>query len=72
MANTLDMNTLSSLQPVDLSGDPNLFPHTGIALATRFLADRANWLAVVDRIIPWDSARARIAPSVILLMLVMC
>ncbi len=65
------MNTSSSLPPVDLSGDPNLFPHTGIALATRVLADRANWLAVVDRILPWDPARARIAPSVILLMLVM-
>lgn len=55
---------------VDLSGDPNIFPHTGIALATRVLADRANWLAVVDQLLPWDPVRARIAPSVVLLMLV--
>ena len=39
---------------VDLSGDPNIFPNTGIALATRTLADRVNWLAVVDQLLPWD------------------
>lgn len=55
---------------VDLAGDPNLFPNTGIAWATRVLADRVNWLAVVDQVLPWDPARARIAPSVVLLMLV--
>lgn len=65
------MNTASSLPPVDLSGDPNIFPNTGVALATRVLADRTNWMAVVDGILPWDPARARIAPSILLLMLVM-
>lgn len=40
-------------------------------MATRVLADRVNWLAVVDDILPWDPARARIAPSIVLLMLVM-
>ena len=65
------MDTPHSLPPIDLSGDPNIFPNTGIALATRVLADRVNWLAVVDQLLPWDPARARIAPSVVLLMLVM-
>lgn len=50
--------------------DPHHFPHTGAALAVRLLADRVNWLAVVDAIIPWDPARPRITPSVLLLMLV--
>ena len=71
MANYPGMNTPpSSTSVVDLSGDPNIFPNTGIALATRTLADHVNWLAVVDQLLPWDSARARIAPSVVLLMLV--
>ena len=65
------MNTASSLPPVDLSGDPNIFPNTGIALATRVLAHRTHWMAVVDDILPWDPARARIAPSTLLLMLIM-
>ncbi len=51
--------------------DPYLFPHSGTAFAVRLLADQVNWLAVVDTIIPWDRARARLAPSVLLLILVM-
>ena len=50
--------------------DPNYFPHSGTALAVRLLADRVNWLSVVDTILPWDQDRSRIAPSVLLLMLV--
>lgn len=50
--------------------DPNHFPQSGTAFAVRLLADRVNWLSVVDGIIPWDQARSRIAPSVLLLMLV--
>ena len=71
LTNTSGMNTASSLPPVDLSGDPNIFPNTGIALATRVLAHRTHWMAVVDDILPWDPARARIAPSTLLLMLIM-
>ena len=56
---------------IPIQKDPHLFPHSGTAFAVRLLADRVNWLAVVDTIIPWDPARARIAPSVLLLMLVM-
>lgn len=58
------MKTPTSLPPVDLAGNLDLFPNTGIALATRVLA-------VVDEILPWDPARARIAPSLVLLMFVM-
>lgn len=65
------MKTPPSLPPVDLAGNPDIFPNTGIALVTRVLADRVNWLAVVDHMLPWDPARARIAPSIVLLMLVM-
>jgi len=50
--------------------DPNYFPHTGTALAVRLLADRVNWLSVVDTLLPWDRARSRIAPSILLLTLV--
>ncbi len=50
--------------------DPHHFPQSGTAFAVRLLADRVNWLSVVDAIIPWDRARSRIAPSVLLLMLV--
>ena len=39
-------------------------------MVVRWLADRVNWLAVVDDRLPWDRDRARIAPNVILLMLV--
>ena len=53
-----------------LEQDPNIFPGTGLSLVVRWLADRVNWLAVVDDGLPWDRDRARIAPSVILLMLV--
>ena len=56
---------------VDLSQDPNIFPGTGLSLAVRWLADQVNWLAVVDGLLPWDRARAKIAPSVVLLTLVM-
>ena len=65
------MNTSDTTPPiVDLTGDPNLFPQTGIAWVTRILADRVNWLTVVDSVLPWDSARSRISPGMILLMLV--
>ena len=50
--------------------DPNDFPHSGTALAVRLLADRVNGLSVVDTLLPWDPARSRIAPSVLLLTLV--
>lgn len=49
---------------IDLSQDPNVFPYTGLSLAVW-------WLAVVDGLMPWDRARAKIAPSVVLLTLVM-
>ncbi len=65
------MNNLPSPSVVELSGDPHIFPHTGITLATRILADRVNWLAVVDQLLPWDPVRARIAPSIVLLTLIM-
>ncbi len=49
MANYISMNTpSSSMTMVDLCGDPNIFPNTGIALATRARASRVNWLAAVD------------------------
>ena len=61
MVNYMGMNTPPiSTTMVDLSGDPNIFPTTGIALATRALADCVNWLNVVDQLLPWDPARARI------------
>jgi transposase len=50
--------------------NPTYFPQSGTAFAVRLLADRVNWLSVVDTIIPWDRARARISPSVLALMLV--
>ncbi len=50
--------------------DPDYSPRSGTALAVRYLADRINWLSVVDTLLPWDPIRARIAPSVVLLMLV--
>ncbi len=37
-------------------------------MAVRLLADRVNWLSVVDTLIPWDRARA--ASSVLVLMLI--
>ncbi len=55
---------------VSSTKDPDYFPHSGTALAVRLLADRVNWLSVVDTLLPWDRARSRIAPSVLLLMLV--
>ncbi len=55
---------------VSSTKDPDYFPHSGTALAVRLLADRVNWLSVVDTLFPWDRARSRIAPSVLLLMLV--
>ena len=54
---------------VSSTKDPHYFPHSGTALAVRLLADRVNWLSVVDTLFPWDRARSRIAPSVLLLML---
>lgn len=50
--------------------DPDYSLRSGTALAVRYLADRINWLSVVDTLLPWDPIRARIAPSVVLLMLV--
>ncbi len=66
-----NINTLPSPSVVDLSGDPHIFPYTGITLATRILADRVNGLAVVDQLLLWDPARARIAPCIVLLTLIM-
>lgn len=56
--------------PIEFTQDPDVYPHTGIALAVRWLADRLNGLAVVDGLLPWDRARSRIAPSVLLLTLI--
>lgn len=56
---------------VELAQDPNSFPATGLSLAIRWLADRVNWPAVVDGLLPWDPQRAKIAPSVVLLTLIM-
>jgi len=53
------------------SKDPDHFPHSGTALVVRLLADWVNWLAVVDALLPWDAARSKISPSVVLLTLVM-
>ena len=38
---------------VELAQDPNTFPNSGLSLAVRWLADRANWLAVVDGLLFW-------------------
>lgn len=70
MSNLLRMRKHPLETPIPDHKDPHQFPHSGTAVAVRVLADRVNWLSVVDGIIPWDSARARIAPSVLLLMLV--
>lgn len=35
-----------------LTKNPNYFPHSVTALAVRLLADRTNWLSVVDTVIP--------------------
>ena len=48
-----------------------MFPYTGLSLAVRWLADRGSWLAVVDGLLPWDRAWAKIAPSMVLLNLIM-
>ncbi len=64
------MRTRTSRE-VELAQDPNTFPNTGLSLAVRWLADRVNWLAVVDGLLPWDAQRAKIAPSTVLLTLVM-
>ncbi len=55
---------------VSSTKDPHHFPHSGTAIAVRFLADRVNGWSVVDTLLPWDPARSRIAPSILLLMLV--
>ena len=64
------MNTSDMPPIVDLTGDPNLLPPTGIAWVTRILVDHVNGLTMVDSLLPWDSARSRISPGMILLMLV--
>ena len=66
----MSMRTRTSRE-VELAQDPNTFPNTGLSLAVRWLADRVNWLAVVDGLLPWDAQRAKIAPSTVLLTLVM-
>ena len=66
----MNTHTDQSSPSVDLTGNPNLFPHTGIALVTRILVDRVNWLAVVDQLLPWDRARSRISPGIVILTLV--
>ncbi len=65
MAKPLPMNTSPSPHTGgDLAGDPNLFPNTGITLATRALLDRVNWLAVVDQILPWHPVSVSSCTSV--------
>ncbi len=61
---TIDVESSEHDQITDRRGrpcdyDPNSFPRSGTALAVRLLADRVNWLSVVDTLIPWDRARAR-------------
>jgi hypothetical protein len=53
------------------SKDPDYFPHSDTALVVHLLADRVNWLAVVDALLPWHSARSKIFPRVVLLTLAM-
>ena len=55
---------------VPATKNPDYYPRSGTAVAVRYWADRLNWLAVVDTLMPWDPCRARIAPSAVLLMLV--
>jgi len=50
--------------------DPNHFPPSGSTIAARCLADRVNGRSVMDTWLPWDQARSRIAPNILLLMLV--
>lgn len=51
--------------------DPDVFPEAGLALAVRLLAERWNWCAVVDTLLPWDTARTQTPPSMLVLTLVM-
>jgi hypothetical protein len=71
VSNGSRMWKLSDSDPVELEQDPDIFPATGLSLVIRGLADRVNWLAVVDGLLPWDAQRAKIAPSVVLLTLIM-
>ncbi len=44
---------------VPATKNPDYYPHSGTAVAVRYWADRLNWLAVVDTLMPWDPCRAR-------------
>lgn len=54
-----------------LADDPNIFPQAGLPLAIRLLAERVQWEAVVDALLPWDPVRTQTPPSRLLLALVM-
>ena len=54
-----------------LADDPNVFPQAGLPLAIRLLAERVQWDAVVDALLPWDPVRTQTPPSRLLLALVM-
>ena len=54
-----------------LEDDPNIFPQAGLPLAIRLLAERVQWEAVVDALLPWDPVRTQTPPSRLLLALVM-
>ena len=54
-----------------LADDPNIFPHAGLPLAIRLLAERVQWEPVVDALLPWDRVRTQTPPSRLLLALVM-
>ncbi len=63
-------NPCSMIRPpiattVASSKDPNHFPHSGTALVVRLLADRVNGLAVVDALLPWDSARSKMGVALL-------
>lgn len=56
---------------VVLQQDPDMLPGAGLPLVVRVLADRINWGAVVDGLLPWDRDRTQVPPSILLLTLLM-
>ena len=54
-----------------LADDPHVFPQAGLPLALRLLAERVQWEAVIDALLPWDPVRTQTPPSRLLLALVM-
>lgn len=58
-------------ETVVLQQDPDMLPGAGLPLVIRLLADRINGGPVVDGLLPWDRDRTHVAPSVLLLTLLM-